>query len=271
VETDFGFHIIKVTEAKSNVAYEIAIIERQIVPSDETLNASYRKAEAFADDLSGVEEFEQRAKEQKLTVVEGKGVAAGDRRVGALSDARQIVQWLYRDAKVGSVSEIFDLQDQHVVAVMTGEIEAGYKPLETVKDEITSSVRNEKNGKIIINKLKGLNGTLEEIAKAYGPDANIYTSSDLKLSSNALPSAGYDPKAVGLAFGIENGKRSAPVAGENGVILMEPINRTVAPELQDYSAYKTQLQENALNMSSLSIAEAIKENSDIEDERYKYY
>jgi peptidyl-prolyl cis-trans isomerase D len=271
VETDFGFHIIKVTEAKSNVAYEIAIIERPIVPSDETLNASYRKAEAFADDLSGVEEFEQRAKEQKLTVVDGKGVASGERRVGSLGDARQIVQWLYRDAKVGSVSEIFDLQDQHVVAVMTGEIEAGYKPLETVKDEITSSVRNEKNGQIIINKLKQLNGTLEEIAKAYGPDANIYTSSDLKLSSNALPSAGYDPKAVGLAFGIENGKRSAPVAGENGVILMEPVNRTVAPELQDYSAYKTQLQQNALNMSSLSIAEAIKENSDIEDERYKYY
>jgi peptidyl-prolyl cis-trans isomerase D len=271
VETDFGYHIIKVTEAKTNTAYHIAVVERQIAPSDETLNEYYRRAEAFADGLDGITEFEQRAKEQGLTIFDGKNVAPGDRRVGSLGDARQIVQWLYRDASVGKISEIFDLQDQHVVAVMTKEIQAGYKPLETVKSEILPAVRNEKNGEIIIQKLNKLNGSLEEIAKAFGPDANVYTSSDLKLNSNALPTAGYDPKVVGVAFAVESGKRSAPVAGENGVIIVESVNKTVAPELNDYSAFKAQMEQNALNMSSMSIAEAIKDNSDIEDERYKFY
>ena len=72
-------------------------------------------------------------------------------------------------------------------------------------------------GNIIIGKLKDAKGTLEEIASAYGNDANVYSSSDLKLISNTLPTAGFDPKAVGIAFGIENGKRSSPVLGENGV------------------------------------------------------
>lgn len=271
VETDFGYHIIKVTEAKTNTAYEIAIIERQITPSDETANEAYRKAETFADDLSGVAEFEARAKQQGLTVVDGKNIDAGDRRVGALGDARQVVQWLYRDASVGEVSEIFDLDNQHVVAVMTGKVEEGYKPLDVVRAEITPAVRNEKNADLIIGKLSKLNGTLEEIAKAYGADANVYTSSDLKLNSNALPSAGYDPKSVGAAFALENGKRSAPIEGENGVLLIETINRTVAPDLNDYTSFKSQLEQSAVNLSSMSIAEAIKDKSDIEDERYKFY
>jgi peptidyl-prolyl cis-trans isomerase D len=271
VETDFGFHIIKVTEAKTNTAYEIAVVERQILPSDETLNEFYRRAETFADDLSGVTEFEQRAKQQGLTVYDGKNIGPGDRRVGSLNNARQIVQWLYREASVGKVSEIFELQDQHVVAVMTNKVEAGYKPLESVKAEITPAVKNEKNAKVIIEKLKKLNGTLEEIAKAYGPDANIYTSSDLKLNSNALPSAGYDPKSIGVAFAVENGKRSAPIEGENGVVIIETLNKTVAPDLNDYTTFKSQLEQNALNMSSMNIAEAIKDKSEIEDERYKIH
>jgi peptidyl-prolyl cis-trans isomerase D len=271
VETDYGYHIIKVTEAKTNTAYNIAVIERQILPSDETINEAFRRAEAFADDLSGVSEFEQRAKQQGFTVLDAKNIAAGDRRVGALGDARPVVQWLYRDASVGKVSEIFELQDQHVVAVMTNEIEEGYKPLADVKAEITPAVRNEKSAKVIIEKLKKLNGSLEEIAKGYGPDANIYTSSDVKLNSNALPSAGYDPKAIGVAFSIESGKRSVPLQGENGVIIVETLNKTVAPDLNDYSSFKGPLEQSALNLSSMNIAEAIKDQSDIEDERYKFY
>jgi peptidyl-prolyl cis-trans isomerase D len=271
VETDFGYHIIKVTEAKTNVAYEVAVIERQITPSDETSNEAYRKAEAFADGLSGIEEFEQRAKQQGLTVQEAKNINAGDRRVGSLNDARALVQWLYRDASEGEVSEIFDLDNQHVVAVMTGEIKEGYKPLDAVKAEITPAVRNAKNADIIIAKLGKLNGTLEEIAKAYGPDANVYTSSDLKLNSNALPTAGYDPLSVGAAFALDNGKRSAPIEGENGVLIIETVNKTVAPDLNDYSTFKSQMEQNALNMSTMSIAEAIKDKSEIVDERYKFY
>jgi peptidyl-prolyl cis-trans isomerase D len=271
VETDFGYHIIKVTEAKTNTAYNIAIIERQITPSDETLNEFFRRAEAFASGLSGVKEFEERAKEQKLTVLEGKNIAPGDRRIGYLPDARPVVQWLYRDASIGKVSQVFDLEDQHVVAVMTNEIEEGYKPLSVVKAEITPAVRNERNGRIIIEKLSKLKGSLEEIAQAYGSDANVYTKSDLHLNINELPTAGFDPLAIGSAFAVDNGKRTAPLAGDNGVIIIETQNKTVSPNLDNYTSYKTQIEQSGVNLNTMGIAEAIKEHSDIDDERYKFF
>jgi peptidyl-prolyl cis-trans isomerase D len=45
VETDFGFHIIKVTEGKSNTKYKIATISRELQASESTRNAIYQKAE----------------------------------------------------------------------------------------------------------------------------------------------------------------------------------------------------------------------------------
>jgi peptidyl-prolyl cis-trans isomerase D len=172
VETDFGYHIISVTNTKDNVAYSLATVERAITPSDATTNEAYRKAENFSVDLSGVDEFTERAKTQGLAVQEAKNLTAGERRIGNLGDARQVIQWLFRDAKTDKVSQVFDQQEEYVVAVMTAETEKGYRPLEVVKEEITPEVRKEIKSKAIIEKLKEVKGTtLEEIASGYGADA----------------------------------------------------------------------------------------------------
>jgi peptidyl-prolyl cis-trans isomerase D len=271
VETDFGYHIIDVTDVKTNRAYNLAIVEAEITPSDATTNEAFRKSEAFASDLSGIKDFEAKAKELGLTVLDAKNIGAGDRRIGTLGEARQIVMWLFRDASTGKISQVYDLQDQNVVAVMTGEVKKGYKPLDQVKEQIAPLVRNEVKGRIIADKLKGLKGTLEEVAASFGNDANVYSSSDLKLSSNSLPTVGFDPQVVGVAFSLENGKRSQPVTGENGVTIVELQNKTIAPALNDYATYQQQLEQNGQNRTSYSIAEAIKEKSDIEDKRYKFF
>ncbi len=270
VETDFGYHIIEVTSLKTNVAYYVAVVERRITPSEATTNNAYRKAEVFASDLSGIDAFVERAKKEGYTVQEAKNILAGDRRAGSLDDARQIVQWLFRDASVGKVSEIVDLKDQYIISVMTGEVEKGYKPLDKVKEEITPAVRNEVKGKQIIAKISDAKGTLEEVAKTFGSDANTYTSSDLKLNSTALPNVGFDPQAVGFAFSLEPGKRSKAFASESGVVIIELVNKTAAPATTDYSTYKTQL-EQATNSRGYSVGNAVKEASDIEDERYKFF
>jgi len=271
VETEFGYHIVKVDEVKNNTAYKIAVIEKVIGPSDATSNEVYRAAETFAANLSSISEFEEKAKTENLNVFESKNLTADERRIGTLGDARQVVQWLFRDASEGEVSEIFDLQDQYVVAVMTGETEKGYRSLESVRNEIMPEVRKKVKGAVITEKLKDASGTLEEIANAYGNDAAVYSSSDLKLSSNTLPTAGFDPKAVGIAFGLEDGKRSEPINGENGVLLIEMQHKTVAPEIADYTAYKTTIQQQYQQRSGFNIAEAIKDHAEIEDQRYKFY
>jgi peptidyl-prolyl cis-trans isomerase D len=271
VESQFGYHIIDVTDTKTNTAYTLAVIERPITPGDATTNEAYRKAEIFSADLSGVDDFKEKAQKEGFAVLDAKNVQTGDRRIGPLGESREIIRWLFNDASTGKVSTVFDLHDSYVVAVMTSGVEKGYKPLDLVKDEITPLVRNELKGKNIIKKLSGIAGTLEEMATSFGSDANVYSSSDLRLSSSALPTAGFDPTAVGVTFSLENGKRSKAFAGENGVLVIELQNKTIAPSIADYTSYKAQLEQTTQNRSSFNIGEAIKEASDIEDQRYKYY
>ncbi|MBL7842999.1 MAG: SurA N-terminal domain-containing protein [Cyclobacteriaceae bacterium] len=271
VETDFGYHIIDVTEVKDNNFYTLAVIEREILPSDASINAAIRKAEMFASELSGLKEFTERATKEGLTIYDAKNIPPAERRVNNLGEARQVVQWLFRDAKEDKVSEVFDLQDQYAVAVMTGEIEKGYKPFDLVKEEITPIVKNELKGKVIVEKLKGLDGSLNEIASAFGKDANVYTNSSVKLNVNSLTSVGFDPIVIGKAFSIEDGKRSQAYAGENGVVIIETKTKTLAPAIGDYTMFKTQLQQSALNRNSASISDAIKEAAKIEDRRFRFY
>src|SRR5260370_391971 len=125
------------------------ILPRERRPSDDTDNEAFRKADAFARDISGVENFKEKAKKENLSIFDANEIGTTDRKINNLNDARRIVTWLFREASVGKVSEVFDLENNYIVAVMTGETEEGYKPLEKVKEEITPAVKNEVKSKMI--------------------------------------------------------------------------------------------------------------------------
>jgi peptidyl-prolyl cis-trans isomerase D len=271
VETSFGYHIINVTAPKDNSSFTIASIEQSLAASQETLDSVYRLADLFSSDLDGVEDFKARAKEQNLSIFEANDLKSSERFVGNLGEARQIVSWLYRDAKVGKVSNIFDLDNNvYVVAVMTSKSDAGFRPLDTaLKLEISVIVNKEVKAKIITEKISG-DAPLEELAKVY-PDAVVSSSSGVKMVASNIPTIGYDPIAVGKSFSVENGKRTKPFAGESGVTIIEVQNKTIAPGMGDYSIQKGQLQQTVNGRSGLEIVDAIKEKTEIEDKRYRVY
>jgi peptidyl-prolyl cis-trans isomerase D len=154
---------------------------------------------------------------------------------------------------------------------MTEQVEDGIKPFEMVKEEVKPLAKNEVIAAQIIEKLKGKTEDLETLAQLFGRDAVVNSSSDLKLSSNSVVSIGFDPVAVGKAFSLENGKRSQPFKGENGVMVIELKNKTIAPEVADYSSQKSQLTQNKTSRSSYTISEALKDAAKIEDKRYKFF
>jgi peptidyl-prolyl cis-trans isomerase D len=181
------------------------------------------------------------------------------------------VSWLFREASIGRVSDVYEVDEQYIVAVMTGESEEGTANLEEVRNEITVKVKNQKKAGIITRDLTSTDGELEAVADAYGDDASVYTSSDLKLSANSLQNVGFAPKAVGAAFALESGERSGPITTDNGVVIIEMLSITPAPQIADYSMYKQQLTEQYENTVSYNIANAVKEHADIEDRRYKFF
>lgn len=271
IKSDYGYHIINITEAPTSQVYKIATIVRELYPSDATRDQAYRKADYFASSVDNASSFTSQAQQDSLSVQSADNIGSSAQNVRGLGDARQLVRWAYNDASVGEVSPVFELDDAYVVAVLTGRREEGSATLESVRDEVAAKVRAELKGEQIANKLKGLSGSLDEIASEFGTDASIYTTSDLKMSSNTLPNVGFAPKAVGRAFALNEGEVSPPVQGENGVVMIQLEALTQAPEIADYATYKEQLQQQAAQRSSFNISEAVRDFSDIEDKRYKFY
>ncbi len=271
VETEFGYHIIEVTSPKTNRTFKVASIEQEMFASEATREIAYRKADLFAFNSGNYDEFVENAQKDTIPVLTADKIDKNARNINNLPDAREVVRWMYNDASVGEVSKIFELDDSYVVAVLTGETEKGVADLEGVRNEVTVKVKNQLKADYIINKLGGIDGSLDDVAGAYGQDANVYTNSDLKLSSNSLPSVGFSPKAVGKAFGLNPGETSEPFSTDNGIIIMELVNFTAAPEIADYTTYKTQQIQTAQSRVSTNIMEAVKKFANIEDYRYKFY
>lgn len=272
VETSYGFHIINVTEPATDRAFEIAAISRSVAPSETTRNEMYRRADRFASSVGNLGEFLKLAETESLPVDSASNIRPSDRRIGPLADARSIVMWLYNEAAVGEVSDVYELNDEYVVVALEGKTEKGVAQLSDVRDRVIEKVKNEKRAKIISEKLKGLEGSLDEIASAYGSDASVYSSSNIQLSNNTLPTVGVAPEVIGKLFAMEEGERTEPVALDNGgVVVAELQALTEAPEATDYVDYKDQVAQQRAGSISYNLSELIKDFSDIEDKRHRFY
>ncbi len=273
VESQFGFHIIKVTAPKSNTLYRIATIGKTIAPSQSTRDEAYRKADEFANSIKTKEAFDEAVKKDKgLVIAHANRIPETATNVNAIQNGREIVRWAFKDdTKINSVSSVFETDEQYIVAVLTGKSDQDNVKVDDFRDELTTKVRNQKKSEQITAKLKGATGDLEEIAKKYGAGALVESANDISLATGFLSSAGFDPIALGKAFGLKAGQKSGVFTGENGVFIMEQISKTDAPKIADFTQYKTQLTQSLESRMSYLVNEAIRENAKIEDRRAKFF
>ena len=157
-----------------------------------------------------------------------------------------------------------------MVAVLTGKTDQDEVKVDDFRDELTAKVRNKLKAEQIIAKL-GTVSDLDAMAKKYGAGALVETATDVTLATGLLNSAGFDPLALGEGFGLKKGQKSKVFAGENGVFVMEQMDKTEAPKLADYTPYKTQLQQAIESRASFLLNEAIRDNAKIVDRRAKFF
>ncbi|HET8859848.1 SurA N-terminal domain-containing protein [Marivirga sp.] len=272
IKTQYGYHIIKVTEEKTAKTYKIATIQREITPTEATIDDLYRKADLFAASSGNYSEFVANAEEEGYRVSSSGKMSPNQNSIGNLGDgARPIVRWSFTDADLNQVSDVFETNTHFVVAVLTNKTEKGNADLEAVRPIVSRELQKEKQAGIIKDKLNSLSGELSEIAEAYGSEANIYTANEISFSSNSLPNVGQAPKVIGAIFGLELNTISKPLEANNGIVIVKVLNKTAAPEIADYNSYKEQLAQARRNSISNRIKLAIEEKADIVDERYKFY
>ncbi|TVT41244.1 peptidylprolyl isomerase [Hymenobacter setariae] len=277
VETNFGYHIVKVTAPKTNQTYQLAAIVKAVQPSEATQNATYDRAQQLKADAPDLEAFRQLVtKDKTLQKQEAKYVDRAARSLGTLPNAREIVRWAYGygpdggKTNVGDV-QLFDIGDQHILAALTDTREKGTATVASIKPELTAAVRNELKAKQIIAKLQGKNGSLEDLAKLAGPGAQVQTAEGVAQSQGTIPGVGYEPEAIGRAFALKPGQKSAPIQGEQGVLVVEGTSVTPPATPGDVKTLRTQLAQQRQQRQDGLIYEAIKAHAEVKDNRSKFF
>ena len=277
VETNFGYHIVKVTAPKTNQTYQVAAVVKAVQPSDATREAAYARAEQLQVDAPTLEGFRALpTKDKTLQKQEAKSVTPDAPTLNGVPGTREIVRWAFGfnpdgggETKVGSVRK-FDIGDQHIIAAVTEAHTKGTAPLESIRPELTAAVRNELKAKQIVDKLQGKTGTLEDLAKIAGSGAQVQTAEGVAQGQGLIPNVGFEPDAVGRAFALKPGQKSAPIKGEQGVLVVE--GTMVFPATpSDLKVVRQQLTQQRQQRQDGLIYEAIKGHAKVQDNRSKFF
>lgn len=271
VETEYGYHIINVTELPETLTYKLATIELELLPGEVTRNEIYRNADFFVSNSSNAKEFRENAEKENYRILTANDVGTNARSLNNLTGAREVVRWAFTDASVGDVSPIFELDDAYVVALLTEKTEEGPAELSQVREQVLAQVRNEKKAAYIAEKLEGLD-SLSQMKDVFGDVASMGSTADLRLDATVIPGVGFAPRAIGTIFGLTaSGTVTPPIKEDIGVVVARLNNLTPAPEIGDYSRYRNQIVQNATQRTSYMLMMAMEEFAEVKDYRYRFF
>jgi peptidyl-prolyl cis-trans isomerase D len=268
VQTQFGIHIIEITNRRDVQETVLAEIVKNVVPSANTLKNSYQEANDFAIAHSTEELFT--AKADSMGGQEVKAIAPNATNIGSLQNAFSVVNWAYK-AEIGEVSSPLPVGSLYVIALLTEKTEDGEPAFEAVKELMEEEVKKEKKAEMY-TKIMSEGKNLEEVASA--AETTVQSANDLALNAAAMPGGGANElKVIGTAFYLKQGEMSLPIEGLTGVYVIAPTTAiTPATPKEDYSADKqtiiTRLQGRV--MGGFGVYNAMLEAADIKDERIKY-
>ena len=264
VETQFGYHIIKITDKQDGI--RLATVAQKIEASESTSDKVFTQATKFEMDVAD-KDFNKVAKEMALTVAPAVSVKAMDENFGSLGSQRNIVRWAFeKDSKVGAVKRFEVANLGHVIAKVKSIDDSGLVPVDQVRPYVEPILKNKKKAEMLKAKMSG--SSLEAIAKATG--STVQQATDVTLENPVLTGGvGQEPKVVGNAFALSANKLSAPIEGVTGVYVVKNISTAKAPALPSYAPNVAKLK--AQSASDVNrVLPALKDDADIKDNRKEF-
>ncbi|CAH8288573.1 peptidylprolyl isomerase/peptidyl-prolyl cis-trans isomerase D [Mariniflexile fucanivorans] len=265
VKTIFGFHIIEIEGQKDRKrAIQVATVARKIEPSEASIDKIFRDASNF-EIAAGKKDFEAAAKEKNYTVRPVNDLKALDENIPGVGSQRPIVRWAFEeDAKVGAIKR-FNVTNGYVIAQLVAKHEEGLMSVEDAKATVMPIIRKQKKAELIKNRVSAT--SLDALAKA--ESTTVRTAVDVNMKNPMLTGAGREPLVVGAAFGLKEGKTSNLIEGENGVYMIKVTKVKPAAKLDSYQAVANRVEQQKFNVVSSRLYNALKEASEIEDNRAK--
>ena len=265
-----GGLVFKVLDTTEPVAKKrVAILEKTAVPSKETVNSFYSKANTLATKSAGkYENFKKALEEENAYAHPVNNMLEGTNRLGAIDNTREVTRWAF-DAKVGDVSNIITVNNNYfIVAALKGIHKEGYTPVEEVATIIRSKLYNDKAlakmAEETAAKIEGLND-MQAIAEALG--TTVSTKEGIAFSS--MTSQGLDPKFIGAASVSEEGKICGPVQGNIGVYVYKVTGRDTGSFFTEDDA-KTRDAQMA-QYSTQMLVPVMMDDADVKDNRARFF
>ena len=265
VETSFGYHIIEVLDQTAfNNTVKLATLSRKIEASEKTIDDVFNAKQKF-EIAAESGEFRDLAEERNLTLKPATFKEL-DENIPGLGSQRQIVRWAFNgDTKVGDYKSFPIAGIGFVVAKLVDVNEEGLMNVDNATTPVLAAVRKAKKAQMLRNKIKAT--TIEDLAKNQGQ--TVRTASGLTLKNFTLSGAGVEPKVIGAAFGLAEGKNSKLIDGEKGVYMVEVTKINEATKLESYAAIVSRLSNARKAAAESQVYTALEKAAEIEDNRAK--
>ncbi len=275
-ETPYGYHIIIVTGKKDlSKKVRVGIVESEVIPSNETYQHLYAQASKLASESRSVEDFDAAVNEEGFNKRTSNNIKEINNRITGLNSPRQIIRWAFGrnlqvgEVEVGDVSNVFDLDGQFVVAVLTKKAEEGYPQMDEVKKRLKNFVNNDLKGKLIVEEMNGMDDDFDKLTEA---GFNKSDMASITFDSRNIIGFGTESEVIGTIFGKMEGDQFGPVVGKGGVFLVKVGNTTLASEQASYLTTINKLQKAYETRVGQGFAfKALENTSDIEDNRISFY
>lgn len=271
VESQFGYHIIEVLDAKgAQKKVQVATIDRKIEPSSKTMQAIYSQANEFAGKNTTEELFQKAVTEQKLNKRIADNIKENDRNIAGIESPRPLIKWVYENKK-GKVSEPMQFGDKYIVAVITEVREKGIAPMELVKDDLTAKVIKQKKGEQFTKEFETAlagNATVDVLSTKMG--VPLLEAKGINFSTNALPNSSNEPVVIGIVTAQKAQTTTKPIVGKEGVYVVTVVSKTDAPAQKDYLAQQKGAIVEAQARVDYEVYNALKENANIKEHFVKF-
>jgi peptidyl-prolyl cis-trans isomerase D len=195
-------------------------------------------------------------------------------RISGLDYPRPIIQWTFIEGiRVGSISQVFTMENKYVVAVVTKVREKGIPKLEEIKDVMQPLIIKEMKGDIAVQRMKDAAGSstnLIEIAQKL--NSKVDTIPNVNFNTRNIASYGNEANVIAKVFTLQPNAMSTPIKGNNAAfyLIVDEIIKPSAGE--DRKAFEKQLVSNFRGkVNNNSFTKTLEEKAGLVDNRVKFY
>jgi peptidyl-prolyl cis-trans isomerase D len=249
VKTQYGFHIIKVTEKKPATTKTLEEVRAQI---EDQLKWDRAQAEAqrISDEVAGklkvAADFDTVAKPRGLTVGES-ALFSREEPITGLGMAPAAVERAF-ELNDGEISEAIRTPQGFAFLMVTGKQDAYVPKLDEVKVRVSDEVLKKKAVDLARQRATAVaaqmkSGDFDAAAKAAGVEVK---NTDFIARGAPIPDVGTSPAVDAAAFALAPGAVSDPIVTDTGAVIVKVVERK-APTAEELATGREALRTELLN------------------------